>query len=141
MSHNFLTEKPISIMSDNKPIDADQFWREWFTTSAFGVEKRLLKLFRALPHDPRCKFCYAPFEGFGGTILRAVPGRRQSNLNPRFCNTCEDLVYKFPGRAEVEMSMLFTDGRGSAALSEHMSPMEFSRLINRFDVETTNAII
>ena len=71
-------------MSDNKPMDADQLWREWFTTSAFSAEKRLYKLFRALPHDPRCKFCYAPFDGIGGTILRAVLGRRQCNLNPRW---------------------------------------------------------
>jgi len=39
------------------------------------------------------------------------------------------------------MSMLFVDVRGSTALSEQMSPMDFSRLINRFYVDSTNAII
>jgi adenylate cyclase len=39
------------------------------------------------------------------------------------------------------MSMLFADVRGSTALSEQMSPTDFSRLINRFYIETTNAII
>jgi adenylate cyclase len=39
------------------------------------------------------------------------------------------------------MSMLFADVRGSTALSEQMSPMDFSRLINRFYVDSTNAII
>ncbi len=39
------------------------------------------------------------------------------------------------------MSMLFADVRGSTALSEQMSPMNFSRLINRFYVDSTNAII
>lgn len=39
------------------------------------------------------------------------------------------------------MSMLFADVRGSTALSEQMRPMDFSRLINRFYVDSTNAII
>ena len=73
--------------------------------------------------------------------MRAVYGKKQSSLNPRFCSVCEDFAGRFPGGAEVEMSMLFADVRGSTALSEQMSPMEFSRLINRFYVDSTNAII
>ena len=46
----------------------------------------------------------------------------------------------YPGGAEVEMSMLFADVRGSTALSEQMTPIEFKKLINRFYVEATNAI-
>ena len=42
--------------------------------------------------------------------------------------------------AEVEMSMLFADIRGSTALSETMKPVEFSRLINRFYTEATKII-
>jgi len=38
------------------------------------------------------------------------------------------------------MSMLFADVRGSTALSEKMSPTEFSRLINRFYTESTKII-
>lgn len=38
------------------------------------------------------------------------------------------------------MSMLFADVRGSTALSEQMSPREFSQLINRFYIESTKAI-
>jgi adenylate cyclase len=37
--------------------------------------------------------------------------------------------------------MLFADVRGSTALSEQMSPMDFSRVINRFYVDSTNAIV
>jgi len=128
-------------MSDNQSMDADQLWREWFTTSAFSAEKRLHRLLRLLPREPRCKFCNAPFEGIGSIFVRAVYGKKQSSLNPRFCSVCEDFGQKFPGGAEVEMSMLFADVRGSTALSEQMSPMEFSRLINRFYVDSTNAII
>ena len=39
------------------------------------------------------------------------------------------------------MSMLFIDVRGSTALSEKMSPTEFSQLINRFYKEATKIII
>ena len=39
------------------------------------------------------------------------------------------------------MSMLFADVRGSTALSEKMSPTEFSRLINRFYTQSTKVII
>jgi adenylate cyclase len=39
------------------------------------------------------------------------------------------------------MAILFADVRGSTALSEKMSPMEFSRLINRFYTSATKLII
>jgi adenylate cyclase len=127
-------------MNDNKSM-ADELWREWFTTSAFSAEKRIHRMLRLLPHEPRCKFCNAPFEGIGSIFVRALYGKKQSSLNPRFCSVCEDFAGRFPGGAEVEMSMLFADVRGSTALSEQMSPMDFSRLINRFYVDSTNAII
>ena len=127
-------------MSDNKSVDADRLWQEWFTSSAFSIDRPLRKIFRVLPHDPRCKFCYAPFHGVGSTIVRALFGKQRSALNPRFCNICEEYSRKFPGGAEVEMSMLFADVRGSTALSEQMSPREFSQLINRFYIESTKAI-
>ena len=128
-------------MSNDKSINADQLWREWFTTNAFSAEKRIHRMLRVLPHEPRCKFCNAPFQGIGSIFVRAVYGKKQSSLNPRFCSVCEDFAQKFPGGAEVEMSMLFADVRGSTALSEQMSPMEFSQLINRFYVDSTNVII
>jgi adenylate cyclase len=41
-------------------------------------------------------------------------------------------VRTHPGGAEVEISMLFADVRGSTTLAEQMGPTEFSRLMNRF---------
>ena len=98
-------------MSDNKSVDIGQVWWFWFTTSAFDVDKRLRRIFRILPHDPRCKFCNAPFRGVGGSIVRAVFGKQQSVLNPRFCNMCDEVMRRIPGGTEVEMSMLFVDVR------------------------------
>jgi adenylate cyclase len=118
----------------------NQMWHDWFMTDAFAVEKRMYHFFRILPHDPRCKICHTPFHGIGGMVVGALFGRKQSNLNPRFCNVCEDFAKKLPGGAEVEMSMLFVDVRGSTALSEQMTSMEFQKLINRFYVESTKII-
>src|SRR5512141_2985024 len=116
----------------NRLLDPDTVWWEWFSTSAFDVDKRLRRVFRLLPHDPRCKFCNAPFEGIGGKLVKLLYGKERSNLNPRFCNMCDLASRTYPGGNEVEMSILFADVRGSTALSGTMTPREFSRLINRF---------
>jgi len=126
-------------MAVNKD-NIEQMWHDWFMTDAFAVERRLQGFFRVLPHDPRCKLCHAPFHGLGGLVVSALYGRKQSNLNPQFCSVCEDFARKFPGGAEVEMSMLFVDVRGSTSLSEQMSPIEFQKLINRFFIGSTRVI-
>lgn len=128
-------------MNDKKPVDVGNVWWFWFNTNAFAVDKRLRHIQRVLPHDPRCKFCNAPFEGIGGALMRVLFGKQRSALNPRYCNLCERASQEFPGGTEVPMSMLFIDVRGSTALSEKMTPTEFSQLINRFYTETTKVII
>jgi adenylate cyclase len=126
--------------SDKKSVEVGSVWWFWFTTNAFAVDKRLRRIMRVLPHDPRCKFCNTPFQGIGATIARVLFGKQRSVLNPRYCNLCEIASREFPGGAEVPMSMLFADIRGSTALSEKMSPTEFSQLINRFYGTATKII-
>ena len=128
-------------MSDKKSVDVGNVWWFWFTTNAFAVDKRLRHILRVLPRDPRCKFCNAPFQGIGAVLVKVLFGKRRSDLNPRYCNLCEVASREFPGGAEVPMSMLFIDVRGSTALSERMSPTEFSQLINRFYTSATKVII
>ncbi len=135
-----MSDKRNKLTPDQKSA-ADQMWHDWFMTDAFAVEKRKNHLFGLLPHDPRCKFCHAPFEGIGALVLRAFFGKKRSVLNPRFCNQCDGFAEQFPGGAEVEMCILFVDIRGSTALSEQMSPGEFSQLINHFYIEATDAIV
>lgn len=125
-------------MSDPK-FDVEQMWHDWFTNDAFRVERQIFRVFRYLPNDPRCKICNSPFHGIGGLLMRSI-GRKQSSLNPNFCSACEDFAKKYPGGAEVDMSMLFVDVRGSTALSEQMTAIEFQKLINRFYVGATNVI-
>jgi adenylate cyclase len=129
------------MQKDDKHVDVGNVWWFWFTTSAFDVDKRLRRIFRVLPSDPRCKFCNAPFRGVGGTLVRAVFRKQQSVLNPRFCNMCDEAMRRFPGGAEVDMSMLFADIRGSTALSEQMSAEKFSRLIGRFYSASAKLIV
>jgi adenylate cyclase len=128
-------------MNEKKSVDVGNVWWFWFTTDAFAIDKRLRRIMRVLPHDPRCKFCNTPFQGVGAMVARVLFGKQRSTLNPRYCNLCEIASREFPGGAEVPMSMLFIDVRGSTALSETMSPTEFSKLINRFYTEVTKVIV
>lgn len=128
-------------MRDKEPVDVGNVWYFWFATDAFHIDKRLRRLNRRLPSDPRCKFCNAPFRGVGGALQRLAFGKHQSALNPRYCNMCDLAARRFPGGAEVAMSMLFADVRGSTALSQTMTPLDFSRLINRFYTRATRIVV
>ena len=127
-------------MRENPATEVGKVWWFWFSTNAFNVDKRLRRLMRLLPRDPRCRFCNTPFRGVGGQLARAVFGKQRSVLNPNYCNLCEIASREFPGGAEVEMSMLFVDIRGSTALSEQMNVTAFRELVNRFFVESSKAI-
>jgi len=113
---------------------------EWYKMLTEGepVPRRLYHLHGLLPSDPRCKLCGSPFKGWGGFIMHLM-GRDQSRYNPRFCEKCQ--VFEHPGGAEVMISMLFADVRGSTKLAEQMSALEFSRLINRFYTVATHILI
>jgi len=127
---------------------AEEVWRTYMTIGklpAFAKPKwyeaktirRFVKLF---PKDPRCKMCFYPFAGLGGTLARTFLRLEASRLNPNLCNICEKVAQDYPGGAEIELSMLFADVRGSTPLAERMSPAEFSRLIDRFYSATTKAL-
>jgi adenylate cyclase len=91
----------------------------------------LRRISRAIPSDPRCKLCDHPF-GPPGNITRFVGFGAPSRLNRRICNGCIHALEKNPGGAEIQLSLLFADVRGSTALAEHMSAEEFSQLLARF---------
>ena len=113
---------------------------EWYRMLTEGepVPRRIYHLHGLLPSDPRCKLCGSPFKGWGGFIMHLM-GRDQSRYNPRFCEKCQ--VFEHPGGAEVVLTMLFADVRGSTTLAEKMSAREFSQLINRFYTIATHVLI
>lgn len=98
------------------------------------------RVFRVIPSNPRCSMCYSPFAGVGGLLMRNLLRRAPSNYNPRLCTVCEDMVRAHPGGAEVEMSMLFADVRGSTKIAETMSAAAFSQLMDRFYTVSTDAV-
>lgn len=109
---------------------SDEYWREFLThpDSMLTFGRHVL---RRLPSEPRCELCAAPFTGWGGEAMKLV-GKRQSKANPNMCNTCENVLLKYHGGAEIPMSLLFADIRGSTTLAEGMSATEYRALLDRF---------
>lgn len=127
------------IDTENDPL-VEKVWRTYMNTGkvpqgidlAWFESKALRPIVRLLPDDPRCRVCMYPFEGVGGKLAKIAFGLEPSKMNPQLCNVCERFAEKYPGGAEVEVTLLFADVRGSTGIAEGMSPLEFSRLINRF---------
>jgi adenylate cyclase len=113
---------------------------EWYKMLTEGepIPRHLYHLNGLLPSDPRCKLCAAPFKSWGGFIMHLL-GRDQSRYNPRFCQKCE--VFEHPGGAEVPLTMLFADVRGSTQIAEKMSAREFGQLMNRFYTIASHVLI
>jgi adenylate cyclase len=98
---------------------------------------------RFVPSSPRCKLCKAPFGRPGSLIFRRF-GYAPWEKNPKICGRClkglEIHARSCPGSsgdkqiggAEVELSMLFADVRGSSKLAREMPTLDFTRLMNRF---------
>lgn len=113
---------------------------QWYQmlTQGESATRQLKRLQGLIPSSPRCKLCAAPFKGWG-RILMYMMGKGQSPHNPRFCVRCDQ--FRQPGGAEVVLTMLFADVRGSTTLAEQMSTLDFSRLMNRFYVVATDVLV
>ena len=118
--------------------------QEVFRQTMSGGETGYLRqrrLFRHLPTDPRCKACNAPF-GLPGSLLSRALRRKPWAKNPRFCARCY-VFLKENGidGAEVEVTMLFADVRGSTGLAEELGASEYTRRINRFYHVASDALL
>jgi adenylate cyclase len=119
-------------------LTPEEMWGRMLTGN-FPRLQVIRRIWGALPSPPRCKLCNAPFRGPGGVLMRAF-ARGPSPLNRRLCKWCIREAHKQPGGAEVEISVLFADVRGSTAIAERMLPEEFSRLMARFYGATAGVI-
>ena len=100
----------------------------------------LRRSFGRLPSPPRCKLCYAPFHGIGGVLLKPWFGPWERN--PQLCKNCmKALTKQGVGGAEVEISMLFVDIRGSTGLGERLGPAAFAALLTAFYRLAADAIV
>jgi len=118
--------------------ETEEAWR-----AVLNGDLGALKVFRSvlgrIPAGPRCKLCLAPLKAPGSVVLRPF-GFGPSKLNRRLCRACFRSIEKRPGGAEVELSLLFADVRGSTAIAERMPAQEFSRLISRFYGVAANVV-
>ena len=117
----------------------EEFWRD-FLMRGDPNERRVRRVFRRLPHGPRCMLCAAPFAGPAAPVMRAI-GKRPSDKNPLMCTSCFDFMARHHGGAEIDCSFLFADVRGSTALAERMSATEFRSLLDRFYALATGLVI
>ena len=121
-------ESPSAASQTDEPDT--QIWRGLLT----GVDPALLnvrRLWRRLPAAPRCKVCASPMQGVGGAIARAL-WHGPIRDNPLLCRACFGKISGHPGGAELEISVVFADVRGSTGLAESISASAFRRLLQGY---------
>jgi adenylate cyclase len=93
---------------------------------------RMRHVLRRLPSPPHCKLCAAPFAGPGGLVLRHF-GFERSQVNPQLCNNClRGFAKRGITGAEIPVTLLFADIRGSTSIGESMRPEAFRAYLDRF---------
>jgi adenylate cyclase len=117
--------------------------QEWYALLT-GTHPALKRTpFRFIPSNPRCKLCRAPFGSPGARLFRRY-GFGPWEKNPKICGRCFTSLQLHAkscpslhgdgevSGAEVEISMLFADVRGSSKLARQMPVWDFTRLMQRF---------
>lgn len=128
----------------------EQEWHDFLAGTHPHFQRR--SPLRLIPSSPRCRLCSAPF-GSPGHLLLGRYGFTPWEKNPNLCKRCfrgfETTAKACPRGAsgdgdirgaEVEISMLFADVRGSSRLALEMPVWEFTRLMNRF-YETSSEVL
>jgi adenylate cyclase len=104
-------------------------WRAYFEYASQPSARAVKRMLLTLPTTPRCGFCGAPFEGFGGRLVRPL-GYRPSRKNPNVCAVCVELAP--PGGMTAEVGVLFADLRGFTSRAESLTPADTSALLRSF---------
>jgi len=116
----------------------EEYWRNYLTKGSpreIAARRFLIRL----PRGPRCRICAAPFGGIGAPVMRLI-GKRQSDNNPHMCEACFTFISRHHGGAEIELTLLFADIRGSTTLAEGMPAGEFRAILDRFYTVASQAI-
>lgn len=121
-------------MADGHPgsdeSQAGDYWREILTGEDRGLNS-MQRFLRRVPRAPRCKLCQAPFDGPYAPALRLL-GFRRWTLNQQICRWCIKDLETHQGGAEIPVSVLFADVRGSTSIAESMSAGAFTSVMNDF---------
>jgi adenylate cyclase len=125
--------------SDTAPFVSDPQWRAILegTSGVFAAGRRI---FRLIPSSPRCKLCAAPFAGPGAPVMRMMH-RGRWGKNPNFCGYCFKALERDRGGAEIDLTLLFADIRGSTTIGESMGAASFHQLMGRFYREMTKVLV
>ena len=122
-------------------IVSEEEWRSYIE----GTHKTIRmgrRTFGLLPTDPRCRFCSVPFRGPGGWVARHISKANSPwEKNPNLCQRCVMAVSKdeILG-AEIHLSFLFADVRGSSDLARRLGIQEFAEVMQRFYSVATQAL-
>jgi adenylate cyclase len=115
-------------MPDEDPVTTQ--WRALLTGEDPGLHD-VRRVWRHLPAAPRCKVCASPTQGIGGAVARLL-WHGPMRDNPLLCKACFGQLSKHPGGAELEISVVFADVRGSTGLAERSSAADFRGLIQAY---------
>ena len=127
---------------------AEEIWY-WYLNgkNRLGFPKEYLRqihtlqvLHHALPGSRRCLECEVPLAGAGAWLMRRF-GVHSSMMTPRLCNSCEAMILAEEAGAEVELSLLFADIRGSTSLAEQKGVVEYKEFIQRFYKAASGVLI
>jgi adenylate cyclase len=130
--------------TDKQAAWARTMWHAYLTGDNSQLATRVMvmrRVFNALPSDPRCKVCKAPFRGIGAVLVRPFGfGSGRSSFNRSLCDRCEKIVKRYQAGMEIELTMLFADVRDSTTLAEEIGPSAFHHLINRYYKASTEVL-
>ncbi len=119
-------------------VDDGEYWRQLLSGEDKGLDL-LSRVFRSIPSAPRCKLCFAPFKGPVAPLFRLLGFRRWA-LNQQLCRFCVADLDKHKGGAEIPVSLLFADVRGSTTLAEQMTPSDYTASLERFFTTVFQAV-
>jgi adenylate cyclase len=126
---------PYCVRMARSPTSASSVddWRAFLegTLPTVRIWRRMRRFSARIPRSPRCKTCQTPFEGPFKTIF-ALLGKERFAKNPNYCRACYRWLTEKKGGAEVQLSMLFADVRGSTPLAERLGPANFAKVMDRF---------
>ncbi len=133
-------------LMEEKPNDDIWYWyltgekRDSFPDDLEQVFESYRRVYRLIPGDPRCFECDIPLSGISGFLLRPW-GSHPSSFSPRLCSHCETFARSRESGAEVELTLLFADVRGSTPLAEKVGTSKFQELIKRFYKTTSDVLV
>jgi adenylate cyclase len=113
-------------------------WRQILTGENPYLQK-FQKYMGKLPSAPRCKLCMAPFAGPFVPLLR-IAGFARWQLNSQMCVCCIRKIDKQSGGAEIPVSVLYADVRGSTTIAEEIGATEFTASLNSFYTTTARLV-